>query len=615
MTVCNERGGAAARRHARSARRPVADLPVERPAPRRPGGRGGSRRTSSPSPATGCSSSTGARCSHDGRRPRRGDHAARPYGRGVPRPRARRGAHAVRRAARAAARVRQPPAHAVRAAPARPLRGGRRTTSRHARPRSPTRRRSRRPAVPDPYLRRSSRRRPPSRRRRASTWRSPTRSWVPGRVTDPLDVTTVLGNLVENALEAARLGAPAPGAGRGRAARRRRRPARHGRRLGGGRAGRAAGGDLPRRRVHPRGRRPDGRAVSGWHSPGTAARARGGDVTLADPGDGRRRGAVFVGPAPGGAAVDRRAGRRRRLPGGAGPRRVRRPRARLPGGGPGPYGRARRGPRAAELPTWCSSTSTCPTSRAWPCCPTSPRDVIMATAATDARRRSGPRCPRGALHYLIKPFTADELGIRLRRLRALPRAAGRRAAELTQDDVDRAVRALHDVPHGAPRWSRDSPRSPRGSSPTRCGEPDEPRSAAEISDEVGISRATAQRYLASLAQAGRVARDAAVRHHRAGPSTSTPGARSRRDHSPRDAVSPAKGLGGTCHGWRGTISSPPITPGSPVLARRSSPEKCGAAGGDLAAHGAFSFRPPVAPAAWWISPRNPRWPGCSCSAC
>jgi two-component system CitB family response regulator len=32
----------------------------------------------------------------------------------------------------------------------------------------------------------------------------------------------------------------------------------------------------------------------------------------------------------------------------------------------------------------------------------------------------------------------------------------------------------------------------------------EPRSAAEISEELGISRATAQRYLASLAQAGRV---------------------------------------------------------------------------------------------------------------
>jgi two-component system CitB family sensor kinase len=35
-------------------------------------------------------------------------------------------------------------------------------------------------------------------------------TWVPGRVAEPLDVTTVLGNLVENALEAARLGQRRP---------------------------------------------------------------------------------------------------------------------------------------------------------------------------------------------------------------------------------------------------------------------------------------------------------------------------------------------------------------------------------------------------------------------
>lgn len=35
-------------------------------------------------------------------------------------------------------------------------------------------------------------------------------SWVPGRVADPLDVTTVLGNLVDNAIEAARLGTRRP---------------------------------------------------------------------------------------------------------------------------------------------------------------------------------------------------------------------------------------------------------------------------------------------------------------------------------------------------------------------------------------------------------------------
>ncbi|MGH3380635.1 MAG: response regulator [Actinoallomurus sp.] len=129
-------------------------------------------------------------------------------------------------------------------------------------------------------------------------------------------------------------------------------------------------------------------------------------------------------------------------------------------------------------------------------------DVIMATAATD-RESVRTALSRGALHYLIKPFTADELGIRLS---AYARYRERLAAggQLTQVDVDRAVRALHDVPHATPRVVKgQSPVTSRlvADALRRAGEP---RSAAEISEEVGISRATAQRYLASLAQSGRV---------------------------------------------------------------------------------------------------------------
>lgn len=129
-------------------------------------------------------------------------------------------------------------------------------------------------------------------------------------------------------------------------------------------------------------------------------------------------------------------------------------------------------------------------------------DVIMATAATDPESVRAA-LSRGALHYLIKPFTADELA---ERLRAYARYRERLAtgAELTQADVDRAVRALH----GAPRGQAGTV---RGQSPVTARlvadalkRAAAPRSAAEISEDVGISRATAQRYLASLAQAGRV---------------------------------------------------------------------------------------------------------------
>ncbi|MCP9947163.1 MULTISPECIES: response regulator [Actinomadura] len=129
-------------------------------------------------------------------------------------------------------------------------------------------------------------------------------------------------------------------------------------------------------------------------------------------------------------------------------------------------------------------------------------DVIMATAAAD------PGVVRealrgGALHYLVKPFTAAALNARLTAY-ARYREALSGDGEVTQEALDGAVRALYAPLHGQPP-------APKGQSPvtTRliCDalrRADEPRSAAEIADQVGISRATAQRYLAALAQAGRV---------------------------------------------------------------------------------------------------------------
>ncbi len=129
-------------------------------------------------------------------------------------------------------------------------------------------------------------------------------------------------------------------------------------------------------------------------------------------------------------------------------------------------------------------------------------DVIMATAATDAASVR-TALSHGALHYLIKPFGARELGERLQsyaRYRQRIETGGR----LTQADVDRAVRALRTAPRGEPRVAK-------GQSPVTVRlvtealrTAGEPRSAAEISENVGISRATAQRYLAALAQSGRV---------------------------------------------------------------------------------------------------------------
>ncbi|WP_433172158.1 response regulator [Actinoallomurus sp. CA-150999] len=128
-------------------------------------------------------------------------------------------------------------------------------------------------------------------------------------------------------------------------------------------------------------------------------------------------------------------------------------------------------------------------------------DVIMATAATDPESVR-TAFSKGALHYLIKPFTAQELRHRLQAY-ARYREHLTTAEELTQTDVDRAIRALHAVPRGEPRPAKGQSSVTARLVAEALQRAGEPRSAAEISDEVGISRATAQRYLASLAQAGR----------------------------------------------------------------------------------------------------------------
>jgi two-component system CitB family response regulator len=125
-------------------------------------------------------------------------------------------------------------------------------------------------------------------------------------------------------------------------------------------------------------------------------------------------------------------------------------------------------------------------------------DTIMLTAASDAASVRAA-IARGALNYLVKPFTAEQLAERLaayRRYRSVL-AADR---GLDQAEIDRVWRLLHEG---------DRPAVPKGQSAVTVHLVSEalrrsggPRTAAEIADELGISRATAQRYLAALARDG-----------------------------------------------------------------------------------------------------------------
>lgn len=124
-------------------------------------------------------------------------------------------------------------------------------------------------------------------------------------------------------------------------------------------------------------------------------------------------------------------------------------------------------------------------------------DSMVLTAATEAATIRAAMSA-GAVGYLVKPFATTELAARLagyaryRKILAGP--------NLTAGDVDAALDALR--PRVAP-----PPTATIASTSTKqlvlqaLRTAQKPMSAAEISTAIGISRATAQRYLAALATA------------------------------------------------------------------------------------------------------------------
>lgn len=126
-------------------------------------------------------------------------------------------------------------------------------------------------------------------------------------------------------------------------------------------------------------------------------------------------------------------------------------------------------------------------------------DTFILTAAADPDSiRLALR--RGALGYLIKPFTAEDLEAVLRgyaRYRRLLRGPG----TLDQAAVDRARRALLG---GREATTATRPRSGTETAVLEALGSGDLLSAAEVAAVVGVSRATAQRYLAALADDGSV---------------------------------------------------------------------------------------------------------------
>jgi response regulator of citrate/malate metabolism len=128
--------------------------------------------------------------------------------------------------------------------------------------------------------------------------------------------------------------------------------------------------------------------------------------------------------------------------------------------------------------------------------------VISAARDVDSIRTS---LQLGAVHYLVKPFTFARLSERLTAYREL-RAGLDRIDEASQDDVDQLYALLRSpsMPARLPK-GHSLPTMTRILDALRAGSGE--LTAAEVADEVGISRPTAQRYLVQLVRSGLVALD------------------------------------------------------------------------------------------------------------
>jgi response regulator of citrate/malate metabolism len=126
-------------------------------------------------------------------------------------------------------------------------------------------------------------------------------------------------------------------------------------------------------------------------------------------------------------------------------------------------------------------------------------DVIVITAARDVSSlRSAMQW--GVVQYLVKPFAFRVFAERLANYRTLWLQT-RRTGEVGQGDVDRLFGLLRSPAGGS--------QLPKGlSEPTmtlvraQFELPDAEYSASEIASRIGVSRATAQRYLSVLVDAG-----------------------------------------------------------------------------------------------------------------
>lgn len=127
-------------------------------------------------------------------------------------------------------------------------------------------------------------------------------------------------------------------------------------------------------------------------------------------------------------------------------------------------------------------------------------DVIVITAAHDvASVRTAMQC--GALHYLLKPFGFPALREKLVAYHAMRRQL-EAARHTDQSSVDRLYAAL--AGHCGATSSRARANHTLDAVEAVLADAGGDLSAADVATSLGVSRATAQRYLTQLEEVGRV---------------------------------------------------------------------------------------------------------------
>jgi response regulator of citrate/malate metabolism len=139
-------------------------------------------------------------------------------------------------------------------------------------------------------------------------------------------------------------------------------------------------------------------------------------------------------------------------------------------------------------------------------------DIMVISAANDVPTVRAA-ATTGIVGYLIKPFAFADFAAKMRGYRTYRRAlSASRPGAVAQDEVDRALAALHDDAPGG---------LPKGMAPETLDritqvlrDDDRAFSASEVGERLGVSRVTARRYLEHLARMDQVTRT--PRHGQAG---------------------------------------------------------------------------------------------------